>query len=106
MAYDSTHSISYVGAEDVSEMSDSELWQKYKQDAGFYAPTDVFNLNEAAEGFHGWQLDRTDGATVRYTASWNTQEDYDAFLVAVQAAGYADLATLQASLSDWDIIPE
>lgn len=99
MAYEIKHEISYVGAEDVSEWSDSELWQKYKQDAGFYAPTDIFSLNEAAEGFHGWELDRTSTTVVRYTASWNTEGDYTAWKDAVVAAGYND----NPQLSDFNI---
>lgn len=104
MAYEISHDISYVGANDVTGLSDSELWQSYKQDAGFYLPTDIFALNENAEGFHGWTLDRSSTTALKYTASWNTQEDYETFKVACTAAGYADHAALQANLSDWDIV--
>ena len=99
MAYEIIHDISYVGANDVAEMTDSELWQSYKQDAGFYSPTDIFSLNETAEGFHGWTLDRSSTTVLRYTSSWNSEDDYQSWKTAVNDAGY----DTDPQLADWTI---
>lgn len=99
MAHETIHDVSYVGANDVADMTDTELWQSFKQDAGFYKPTDVFDLNEDAEGFNGWTINRVAVSVLRYTSLWNSEEDYDAFKVAVNAAGY----NTDPQLADWTV---
>jgi hypothetical protein len=101
MAVTIAHDITYVGAEtsEVNDLGDVEVWGKYKQDLGFYNPADIWDITETASGFNGWSIDRMSPLTVRYSAQWETQEDYDAWKSAAVAAGYPGIA----DHTDWDV---
>ena len=78
MAYVRVSTMTYNGADATADHADWEMVRKFKADAGLNSP-EIITAMEAATGFSGWTLDKSSDTTVKHTATWESEADYDAF---------------------------
>ena len=79
MAYEIVSEISYIGADDMSVLGDTDILRKFKSDSNLIDPINIIDDLEAADGFNGWSSVRIDDAVVQHTGNWESEDKYDAW---------------------------
>lgn len=98
MAYQRVSTISYNGAEDVSDLSDHGLLKKFKHESNLIIGDEddnqvanIIDSMEEAAGYTSWEIERMGPTILKHTQVWESESDYDAWTVSWIDAGY-DLA--------------
>jgi len=105
MAYQRANAISYIGEDDVADLSDIGLLRKFKADTGMILTdedgTQTFNIIDSledADGYAFWELERTSPNVLMHTQVWESEVDYDDWCVAYIEDGN----TLEVG-EDWEV---
>ena len=106
MAYQRVSTISYNGADDVSDLSDHGLLKKFKHESNLIIGDEdnpdspianVIDSMEEAAGYTSWEIERMSPTILKHTQVWESESDYDAWTVTWSDQGY-DLA----AGDEWD----
>jgi hypothetical protein len=105
MAYQRVNAISYIGADDVADLSDHWLLMKFKQESGLMTQDEdgnqtanIIDSMEQAAGYASWEIERTGTSALKHTQVWESESDFDAWRVA-----YVEDGNLLTVGEDWEV---
>ena len=95
MAYSRVADISYIGADDVADLSDTGLLKKFKSESGLMSEDfNVIDSIEAGEGYTSWELERVSPTVVKHSMVWESETDFDTW-----KASYGEITPG----NDWEV---